>query len=343
MLAVGLFAAAVQVPAHAQWWNPNSGIDPKYRGTQWEPKVVYTHGIYQDAMGAARTFATNNEWDKLERMYVEFLAGNFRTTDGTFMIQALQMMFFHRYDSMSEALINQEMQRWREKMPESRLRPVVEAVRWNSQAWTARGDGADSEVPPESRQMFRERLRRAAKALEESEGVGEESPIWWWAALATAGSMGRPPAQLDAIFERATQRFPLYQPLYYTRMNYLLPGWGGSYEAVEKFVGQAVERTSATEGSAFYAWIYLELAQRRNGSYEASLASWPRLKKGFEDMVARYPEQWNRNLFATLACQARDKETTGRLIAELRDLAYLAPWFPGVTTETCKRFALTPT
>jgi hypothetical protein len=257
-------------------------------------------------------------------------------------VQAIQMMFFHRYDRMSEALISQEMERWRQKVPESKLLPVIEPVRWMSQAWAARGGASSSEVPPESRQMFGERLRRAAQALEAGEGVGEDSPIWWWATLATAGSMGRPPEQLDAIFERATRRFPLYQPLYYTRMNYLLPAWGGSYAAVEKFVDQAVEKTSATEGSAFYAWMYLELAQRRNGSYEDSAVTWPKLKKGFEDMIARYPEHWNKNLFATLACQSRDKETTGRLIAELRDLAYLAPWFPGVSTETCKRFALTP-
>ena len=64
------------------------------------------------------------------------------------------------------------------------------------------------------------------------------------------------------------------------------------------------------------------------------------MRKAFEDLVARHPDPWNKNVFATFACRARDKETSGRLLAELGASASLGAWSPGITTESCRRFAL---
>ena len=62
----------------------------------------------------------------------------------------------------------------------------------------------------------------------------------------------------------------------------------------------------------------------------------------FEDLNARYPDDWNKNLFATFACRARDKETTGKLLIELGPKAQLGAYSNGITTEGCRRFASTP-
>jgi len=76
--------------------------------------------------------------------------------------------------------------------------------------------------------------------------------------------------------------------------------------------------------------------------FNDSEVSWPKLKKAFEDLNARYPDEWNKNLFATFACRARDKETTGRLLVELGTKAKLGAYSNGITTEGCRRFASTP-
>jgi hypothetical protein len=125
-------------------------------------------------------------------------------------------------------------------------------------------------------------------------------------------------------------------------VNYLRPQWGGSYEAVDRFVEAAVARTRATEGESFYAWIYLDIAPKVHGDlFRETLATWPKMKKAFEDLVARHPDPYNRNAFASVACLARDRETTARLLTLLGKAAELGRWFDGVTTESCQRFALT--
>ena len=326
---------------HAQWWNPNDRTDPKYRGTQFEKKVTYTHRTVSDAHMSAGGAFWNDDFAKLDRMYEEFLRDHLRATDGTWLVQAIGDTF-NDLGSSNPALVDKAFAHWAAKSPQSKLRPVAEAVLWQARAWAARGGGGASSVPGESMQIFRQRLVRATKALQDSEAVGKDSPLWYWAALIVAGSSGRPAEELDAIFEEAVKRFPTYQPLYYTRMNYLLPQWGGSWEQVDSFVRESAKRTQDTEGDAFYTWLYLDVgAKVWDKLFTSTNVSWPEMKKGFQDMIARHPDVWNRNVYATFACRVRDRETTATLLAQLGSSAALGAWSPGVTTESCRRFALT--
>ncbi len=337
----GILAASLALastPSHAQWWNLNDHTPPKYRGTQFEPKVVYTHQVKQDEGYSANAALWNDDFQKLDRMYEEMLAGDVRSTDGTSMIEPFAQLFEQAGGS---PVFDKTLERWAQASPQSKLRPLAIAVRWEGDAWRARGGSGASQVPGESMQIFRERLQRAAKALTDAEPEGRSSPIWYWVALIVAGSSEQPPAAFDVLFEEAAARFPLYQPLYYTRVNYLLPQWGGSYEAVDKFVNASVARTKGLEGEAFYAWLYMDIAPKVDGDlFQDTLASWPRMKKGFEDMIARHPDVWNKNLYATWACRVRDKETTARLLTELGPQAKLGAGSEGISTESCRRFAL---
>lgn len=327
--------------AHAQWWNPSDMTPPKFRGTTFEPKVVYTSELVYHAKSAANGFLFSDKFDQLERMHSEFMASGLRATDGTYMVEAIQATFGESFLVMDEKLAQGVMRSWEKKAPQSELRPIALAVMHQAQAWKARGGGYGA--PEETMRIFRERLRLAAVVLKENEAAGEKSPIWWWAALVVAGSSGVEAAQFDRAFEDAVTRFPSYKPLYYTRMNYLLPQWGGSFEAVDRFVADSVARTAATEGESMYAWLYLDIAAKTRERFEQTGVSWTRMKKGFEDLVERYPDLRNRNAFATFACRARDRETTAKLLRELGDKAALGAASPGITTEGCRRFAFTST
>lgn len=327
--------------AHAQWWNLNDPTPPKYRGTEFAPKVVYSHQIVNDAAYSANAALWNDEFTKLDRMHDELLRDKVRSTDGTWMVEPFAGVF---QNAGASPVFDKTLARWAKTSPQSKLRPLAQAIRLQGDAWRVRGGASGSQVPGEAMHLFRERLMQAAKALEEAEPEGKESPLWYWVALIIAGSSGQAPAQFDALFEEAVGKFPLYQPLSYTRMNYLLPQWGGSYDAVDSFVNAAVARTSAQEGDAFYAWLYVDVAGKHDGDFfQDTRVSWPRMKKGFEDMIARHPDPWNKNVYATFACRGRDRETTGRLLLELGQLAKLGYRSPGITTESCRLFALTNT
>jgi hypothetical protein len=337
-LALGALACASQ--AHAQWWNPMDPRPPKVWRMDPPPKVVYTHKTVDAAHLVAGQAFWKDDFETLDRMYDELLAGQVRAEDGTSMIEP-----FGRFlgSVAGSPVVDDAFATWARKSPASKLRPVAEAIRWESAAWQARGGAGVASVPGETMQIFQHDLARATKALAAAEPDGKQSPLWYWVALIVAGSSQRPAAQFDALFAEAADRFPTYQPLYYTRVNYLLPQWGGDFDAVDKFVAASVKRTSAQEGDAFYAWIYVDISTSIDGDlFEVTKATWPRMKKGFEDMVARHPDPWNKNLYATWACRVRDRETTARLLTELGNDAKLGHVSsPGITTESCRRFALT--
>lgn len=338
-----LFTAAAAA-AHAQWWNPSDPTPPARWGTEFAPKVKYTRQTVDAAHGAIHdAFWNREDFQKIERMYEEFMRDGIRATDGTWMVEPVAK--FSADLGLSDTPITRGvLARWAQKFPQSKLLPLVDAAKLQGQAWAARGNDFASAVPGEGMQIFRERLLLAAKALQAAEPQGKESPIWYWVALTVAGSSGQPRPAFDALFKEGVTRFPYYQPLYRARMNFLLPQWGGSFDEVDRFIAQAVERTSQKEGDAFYAWLYMDVSIKLDGDlFKDTRATWPKMKKGFEDMVARYPDTWNRNLFATFACRVRDKETTARLLTELGAEAKLGMYSPGVTTESCRRFALTTT
>jgi hypothetical protein len=337
---VAALAAATSLASNAQWWNSADPTPLKYRGTAMEIKPVYDRRMRDLAAMEANAALVDGKFDIVDRMYDDFAAnGGLRRTDGGWMLESIHTMFAQRCDTMDDRAARKELDKWAAARPGSKLRPVVEVMTLQCQAWKARGGGYANEVAGEAMQIFHEKLRKAAKALEETEAVGKESPLWWWAALGIAGSSGMPPEQFDALFAEAARRFPSYQPLYQTRVNFLLPQWGGDFAEVERFATESLAFSHDKEGDAMYAWIYVDLGRKVPDLFGSS-ASWPRMKKAFEDLNQRYPDAWNKNLFATFACRARDKETTGRLLLELADKAQLGAYSSGVTTESCRRFAV---
>jgi len=344
VLAGAAFLAATSLAANAQWWNSmRPRGNPIFRGTDVNEKVVYDRAMRDRAFMEANAALMEGNFEKIDRMYDDFMAnGGVRRTDGGWMVESLQDLLGERCQVMDDAAERAVLARWAAARPDSRLRPAAEVIALQCQAWKARGGGYSNLVAEEGAKIFREKLRLAAKRLGETETAGKESPLWWWAALIVAGSSGMPSAQFDQMFAEATRRFPSYQPLYYTRVNYHLPQWGGSFTAVEEFARKSADATSEKEGQSMYAWIYVDLGRKVRNLFGDSEVSWPRMKKAFEDLNARYPDDWNKNLFATFACRARDKETTGKLLLELGDKGSLGAYSDGITTEGCRRFASTP-
>ena len=341
--AVALVAVAFAAQAHAQWWNPSDPTPPKFRGTQYETKPVYDRNLVMNASSQVSGAIEDGNFAKIERMYAEFAETRLRASDGTWMVWAVQNAFDNWFYAMEDSRIARLFADWKQKVPDSKLLPVMEAEMWQRTAWRARSGRGYSSLTPEMRQGFEERLRKASRALEASADAGRDNPIWYWVALIVAGSSGRPEAQFDALFEEAVGKFPTYLPLYLTRLNYYLPQWGGSFEKVDAFIKRSEERTGASDGKSFYAWLYVDVAHKSGGDegfFHETQVSWPRMRDSFEDMIRRYPDTWNKSLYATFACLARDRETTAKVLTMLPADAQLGAYTDGLSTDACRRFAL---
>lgn len=201
----------------------------------------------------------------------------------------------------------------RQQYPKSPFAALAQAQYWIDHAWEARGSGYASSVAPDAWKLFRERLEKAEQVLTETKSYASELPNWYVQMITVQSTLDRPAGERDKTFLEGTKKFKTFQPIYFTMLNFLSPKWGGSWGTVDNLVKWSVENTKDTEGDTMYARLYWAASSglpEGENVFKSSRASWQKMKKGFEDLMTRYPKsKWNLNNFARFACLAGDKKT----------------------------------
>lgn len=235
---------------------------------------------------------------------------------------------------------------WRHKEPKSRAAALSEVIYWYAYAWNARGTGYIGSVTPEGWKLFRQRLVKAQSVLEDSKSFAASSPLWTRLYIDVGIALELPGAELKKVFEQGVQSQRYFSPIYTGMVSSLTPKWGGSWQAVDKFVEEAVKDTPA-EGTSLYARIYWHVYNDQESTFDLfrdSLATWPQMKRGFEDMVRLYPHSAsNMNDFAAAACMAGDKATFQSLRFLLGKNVMPDAWPTNYSLDMCEhKFALQP-
>jgi hypothetical protein len=238
-----------------------------------------------------------------------------------------------------DRLFNRSIEAMKKKNPQSPVAAAAEAQYWITLAWDARGSGYYSTVTPDGEKLFRERLLKAERILLESKHYASSMPFWYAQMVEVQGLLGRPEEALDKTFYEGAEKFRTYYPLYFVRVNFLSPKWGGNWAAVDKLVTSSVKLTNASEGNSMYARLYWALWRRPpEGArlFGNTRASWPKMKKGFEDLMERHPKsKWNLNNFAKFACTAEDKKTFLVLRKQIADSVVHDAWTENPSLDLC--------
>jgi hypothetical protein len=230
---------------------------------------------------------------------------------------------------------------WAKAYPTSPAAHITHSMLLISHAWAYRGGGYASTVKPESWAPFRRYIAMARDNLEKHKAVASIDPRWYEAMLtiARAESWGR--EQFDSLLNEALNREPLFYQTYFLALEYLLPKWHGDRRDIEAFAQNAAKRTFKSEGRGLYARIYWFASQTQyeNDLFSDSLAQWSRMKKGFDDVVAKYPDAWNLNNYAKFACLAHDKPTARALLKRIESDVVAAAWPAVAQLEYCKEWS----
>jgi hypothetical protein len=328
--------------ANAQWWDTQA---PPLRPfeTANKPVVYKRHAHIERASAEIQEALMAGDIAKIERMHDEFLVLQQAGGNGRWMMKSVGLAFDVALPRIVQdrARVQALVASWKERYPDSKLLPSFEAAVWMASGWNHRGHGYASGVSPEAMKLFREDHARAMKVLKDGEAKGKGSPLWYQSAMSVAGVTGQPPEVVDAIFEEGAARFPLDLRLYETRLNFLLPKWGGSYERVDEFIRRAVLRTQATEGTSLYSVLYYRVRRGREEKdfFGGTKASWKLMRHGFEDGVVLEGDDAWLNVYATFACIAEDHVTLRRLAAQLGDRAQIGVALEGVSPDVCAEMA----
>lgn len=233
---------------------------------------------------------------------------------------------------------------WATEYPKSSLAHILYARVLVAHAWAYRGGGYAKDVPPEAWKDFNAYLRRAVEYLNQHADVALTDSSAHIELLTIGKGLSWDVKQLAAIQQDGLKRNPNDVELYFAMVTPLLPKWSGDPRTLDNYIRWATEQTRADYGMGMYARMYSQAADEQFGHalFKDSLADWPTMKKGYEDMLARFPDSpWRLNRYAYMACLAKDRSTLQKVLAELGDKVDASKWGPNPerSLEGCQRFA----
>jgi hypothetical protein len=262
------------------------------------------------------------EFDVLERRFTQMIANDERLPDGRETV-TVALVGANRYwlsGAGDWEKLRKRVDEWKTRSPRSANAALFEALYWHSYAWNARGEGYSSTTTDRGRELFRERLARARRVLEESREYAGNSGAWHTVMLWVATAEGWPLERQLALFREAASRWPLFYGPYEAMLMRLLPRWGGGHKEVAEFIAASARSTQPLAGRSMYAVLYRSYARYESDRqpFEQVGISWPLMKGGFEDLVKRHPSVWNVGTFAWYACQAGDRTVFLELLPQLQ-------------------------
>lgn len=196
---------------------------------------------------------------------------------------------------------------WGKHSPKTAAPKIAIATQEYMFGWQARGSGYANTVTEDGWRLFRKHVENGRVMLAKLEKEAINEPEWYAVMLQIGLSQQWEQEKFEAMFSRATGKFPYYLPYYNTKSNYYSAKWGGSQVAFKGFVDDTVKATQEKMGQTMYA--RLNWATRNDNLFANGQADWKRMKQGFEDMLKTHNDDWNRNSYARFACMAGDTQT----------------------------------
>ncbi|HEY9028240.1 MAG TPA: hypothetical protein VIP05_28365 [Burkholderiaceae bacterium] len=192
------------------------------------------------------------------------------------------------------------------------------AVLEDSHAWATRGPGNAGSVTTMGFDAFRRYNERARAVLEEH--PMRSNPAWFALRIKVGGELHESADSLDRLFDEAFKREPDYQQTWFSRVTFLEPQWGGSVADVVRFARRGADDLSPAEGRGMMArvlWLVNETGVTQALTHPD--VDWNTLKASMEDVVRRYPDDWNAQPYLFESCARSDKAEARRLLALVKD------------------------
>jgi len=293
-----------------------------------------------------RALMADRDFDALEALAETYRSSDQRLGSGVWKLEIFYNAIDEDFDGRGQeaAFWTQKgelVDAWRQAHPQSPTAHVAVANLLLRLGWSFRGGGFAHTVPEANWAPFRHYTAEAQRYLEAHKEVADRDPHWYAMMEQIALRQGWERERFQLLFEEATARHPGYYAIYFRAVTYLTPRWGGDADAVDAFARLAMKMTSATEGAGLYARVYWVAISTEfgRGFPGNSNVDWELMVQGMEDVLARYPSDWNVQNFAYFSCLADDRPRMLSLMARMQEAPDMEVWRSQARYEDCKAWA----
>lgn len=231
--------------------------------------------------------------------------------------------------------------RWLAAYPHSPTPHLASAILQLRHGGSYRGGDYARNVPEANWEPFYRHVIAAGELLLASKDVAARDPHWYVLMQEVARLTTAERGMYGQLFDEATARHPGYYGIYFEATTYLLPKWNGDADAVEAFARMAARITEASDGASLYARVYwIAIYEQFNTGFPGnSKVDWPLMARGMDDVIARYPSEWNIQNFARFSCLANDRARTRRFFTMMQEVADLDAWNRESNFRNCRDWA----
>ena len=262
---------------------------------------------------SAVTLLLAGDTQHFDELASRYRASEERTTSGTWKLS----MLYNAIDAHSFSpadprwkVVQDVSDAWLVREPDSPTAVVLDARILYDYAWAVRGEDADSNVPAQNAQLYRQLIERARGVLDQHPGVARQDPEWDTLRIPIARQQGADSTEILAMADRALTRWPCFYAIHNAVTNALLPRSGGSRQAIQAYVKLAMEHSRAREGTEAYARIYYYIARTAREAPLEDLnlmgAKWPPFQQSLDEILKKYPSSFNQDIARYMAAVAGD-------------------------------------
>lgn len=284
--------------------------------------------------------------DELEKLYQQYRGSEERTNSGVWKLSLFYgTIWMLRYKPSEYAQwdrLSNLFAKWKKKYPLSPAPRILSANLELVRAWRYRGGGWAYQVEEAGWEGYHKHVAIAEDILLMEKTVASSDPEWYATMLDVARSRKWNRKKFRKLADEGIRKFPGYYEIPFSAVIYYLPKWYGSPVEVEDFVNHVVNLTNKVEGMGMYARVYWVVEGEQFGPnlFRKSRIDWKKMKAGIDDVLKRYPAQWNIKAFARFACMAGDREKTRELMLRLK-LDHLSnAWSRPPSFKKCRRWSM---
>ncbi len=294
-----------------------------------------------------------NDFAGLERLAASYRDGKQRTRSGIWKLTVFYAGFqevaaeLPRDDSNGWRSLTEQVERWRKAYRDEPTVYVANAIILKAHAWSLRPRRLVLEASTGAPNRFLDTLRMAANGLDRAKNIAATDPHFYVVRADLASALAEAPGPFMDLVSEGLDKAPSYYPLYFSGLDFFAednaPQRPDIARRIEAFANTAARRLHGADGAAIYARLYWHAysAIYGNDLFRKSQVDWQRMRGGFEAIVSRYPDAWNRNNFAYLACLYGDRDTTRRLLSDASEPLMLTVWKARKFHDGCQRWANT--
>lgn len=318
------------------------------------------------------------DFKSLNSMYMDALNNKTKTASGTFLLwdyyQAFNTYYKSLYADQTQAWkqAEQGLVQWQKQYPQSAAPKILQARLLREKA-EAYGDErflnpetatCDTPLPPLDQihtKMFNllDKLSGQKSSgswtsancyfaytglleqyLQKISPTVQNDPEWFTTQLDEYKSDSNTSKCLQA-FNEGIKKHPAYYNIYFHGVTCRFSEDRQKRMQMREYIARlAAANTKATEGDALYSRVYWVIDSYccNKNLRKKTLVDWPRMQKSMEQVLKKYPTQWNYANFAAIACSAEDQQLTRKLFLSIPRYNP-NDWNDTETYERCKKFA----